>query len=197
MSADSLCFPPLPEKVQTAAKQLQTHLCRGLSWYCPRQTQRPDHKWSKKESYHLCFFCKTHKTTQYLTLNSASLPSLCSACTKRKGWMTSTTTLSRQRGPRSRRPRSTLPTSARYHCFLSLHAVWVCLLLFFAVSKECVCGFQIKYKESWHTLRAQGYKLTMQDIPFQAAKSSTGIASDVNIRSALTSHFISLYTCGG
>lgn len=38
---------------------------------------------------------------------------------------------------------------------------------------------QIKYKESWHTLRAQGYKLTMQDIPFQAAKSSTGIASDV------------------
>lgn len=36
----------------------------------------------------------------------------------------------------------------------------------------------IKYKESWHTLRAQGYKLTMQDIPFQAAKSSTGIASD-------------------
>ncbi|XP_017338645.1 nebulin-related-anchoring protein isoform X4 [Ictalurus punctatus] len=36
----------------------------------------------------------------------------------------------------------------------------------------------IKYKESWHTLRAQGYKLTMQDIPFQAAKASTGIASD-------------------
>uniref|UniRef100_A0A3Q1GTL3 Nebulin-related anchoring protein n=1 Tax=Acanthochromis polyacanthus TaxID=80966 RepID=A0A3Q1GTL3_9TELE len=35
-----------------------------------------------------------------------------------------------------------------------------------------------EYKESWHTLRAQGYKLTMQDIPFQAAKSSTGIASD-------------------
>ncbi|KAM8836590.1 nebulin-related-anchoring protein [Spinachia spinachia] len=37
---------------------------------------------------------------------------------------------------------------------------------------------ELKYKESWHTLRAQGYKLTMQDIPFQAAKSSTGIASD-------------------
>ncbi|CAK6956632.1 nebulin-related-anchoring protein isoform X1 [Scomber scombrus] len=37
---------------------------------------------------------------------------------------------------------------------------------------------ETKYKESWHTLRAQGYKLTMQDIPFQAAKSSTGIASD-------------------
>ncbi|XP_056153410.1 nebulin-related-anchoring protein isoform X2 [Lampris incognitus] len=37
---------------------------------------------------------------------------------------------------------------------------------------------EIRYKESWNTLRAQGYKLTMQDIPFQAAKSSTGIASD-------------------
>ncbi|XP_074475422.1 nebulin-related-anchoring protein isoform X2 [Sebastes fasciatus] len=37
---------------------------------------------------------------------------------------------------------------------------------------------EIKYRESWRTLRAQGYKLTMQDIPFQAAKSSTGIASD-------------------
>ncbi|XP_030629117.1 nebulin-related-anchoring protein isoform X2 [Chanos chanos] len=36
----------------------------------------------------------------------------------------------------------------------------------------------IKYKESWHTLRAQGYKLTMQDIPFQTAKTSTDIASD-------------------
>ncbi|XP_070707449.1 nebulin-related-anchoring protein isoform X2 [Pempheris klunzingeri] len=41
---------------------------------------------------------------------------------------------------------------------------------------------ETKYKESWHTLRAQGYKLTMQDIPFQAAKSSTGIASDYNYK---------------
>uniref|UniRef100_A0A3P8VD62 Nebulin-related anchoring protein n=1 Tax=Cynoglossus semilaevis TaxID=244447 RepID=A0A3P8VD62_CYNSE len=41
---------------------------------------------------------------------------------------------------------------------------------------------EIKYKESWHTLRAQGYKLTMQDIPFQAAKTSTGIASDYNYK---------------
>ncbi|XP_041818539.1 nebulin-related-anchoring protein isoform X2 [Chelmon rostratus] len=41
---------------------------------------------------------------------------------------------------------------------------------------------EIKYRESWHTLRAQGYKLTMQDIPFQAAKSSTGIASDYNYK---------------
>ncbi|XP_035260193.1 nebulin-related-anchoring protein isoform X1 [Anguilla anguilla] len=37
---------------------------------------------------------------------------------------------------------------------------------------------EIKYRESWHSLRAQGYKLTMQDIPFQAAKTSGGIASD-------------------
>uniref|UniRef100_A0A3B5L7P8 Nebulin-related anchoring protein n=1 Tax=Xiphophorus couchianus TaxID=32473 RepID=A0A3B5L7P8_9TELE len=35
-----------------------------------------------------------------------------------------------------------------------------------------------QFKESWHSLRAQGYKLTMQDIPFQAAKNSTGFASD-------------------
>eukprot|EP00066_Takifugu_rubripes_P015396 XP_011604662.1 PREDICTED: nebulin-related-anchoring protein isoform X3 [Takifugu rubripes] len=41
---------------------------------------------------------------------------------------------------------------------------------------------EVKYRESWHTLRAQGYKLTMQDIPFQAAKSSTGIASDYNYK---------------
>uniref|UniRef100_A0A3B5LKB8 Nebulin-related anchoring protein n=1 Tax=Xiphophorus couchianus TaxID=32473 RepID=A0A3B5LKB8_9TELE len=37
---------------------------------------------------------------------------------------------------------------------------------------------EVKYRESWHSLRAQGYKLTMQDIPFQAAKNSTGFASD-------------------
>ncbi|XP_014828848.1 PREDICTED: nebulin-related-anchoring protein isoform X5 [Poecilia mexicana] len=41
---------------------------------------------------------------------------------------------------------------------------------------------EVKYRESWHTLRAQGYKLTMQDIPFQAAKSSTGIASDLHYK---------------
>uniref|UniRef100_A0A673N4E9 Nebulin-related-anchoring protein-like n=1 Tax=Sinocyclocheilus rhinocerous TaxID=307959 RepID=A0A673N4E9_9TELE len=40
----------------------------------------------------------------------------------------------------------------------------------------------VKYKESWHTLRAQGYKLTMKDIPFQAAKVSTSIASDVQYK---------------
>uniref|UniRef100_A0A671N506 Nebulin-related-anchoring protein-like n=1 Tax=Sinocyclocheilus anshuiensis TaxID=1608454 RepID=A0A671N506_9TELE len=40
----------------------------------------------------------------------------------------------------------------------------------------------VKYKESWHALRAQGYKLTMKDIPFQAAKASTSIASDVHYK---------------
>uniref|UniRef100_A0A672MEM2 SH3 domain-containing protein n=1 Tax=Sinocyclocheilus grahami TaxID=75366 RepID=A0A672MEM2_SINGR len=40
----------------------------------------------------------------------------------------------------------------------------------------------VKYKESWHALRAQGYKLTMKDIPFQAAKASTSIASDVQYK---------------
>ncbi|XP_034564098.1 nebulin-related-anchoring protein [Notolabrus celidotus] len=41
---------------------------------------------------------------------------------------------------------------------------------------------EIRYRESWNTLRAQGYKLSMQDIPFQAAKTSTGIASDYNYK---------------
>ncbi|MEE6486836.1 hypothetical protein FKM82_014715 [Ascaphus truei] len=36
----------------------------------------------------------------------------------------------------------------------------------------------IKYRESWLNLRAQGHKLTMEAIPFQAAKSSGNIASD-------------------
>lgn len=70
---------------------------------------------------------------------------------------------------------------------------FLCRLMFYLVSKVSVSVLQTKYRESWHTLRAQGYKLTMQDIPFQAAKSSTGIASDVNIRLVLTSHFISSY----
>lgn len=56
-----------------------------------------------------------------------------------------------------------------------------CEHLLVPILTDCVLSrLQIKYKESWHTLRAQGYKLTMQDIPFQAAKSSTGIASDVS-----------------
>ncbi|XP_077803665.1 nebulin-related-anchoring protein isoform X7 [Macaca mulatta] len=35
-----------------------------------------------------------------------------------------------------------------------------------------------KYKESWHNLRAQGYKLTIEALPFQAARASGDIASD-------------------
>nr|XP_008504943.1 PREDICTED: nebulin-related-anchoring protein isoform X8 [Equus przewalskii] len=35
-----------------------------------------------------------------------------------------------------------------------------------------------KYKESWRNLRAQGYKLTIDAIPFQAARVSGDIASD-------------------
>uniref|UniRef100_A0A6Q2XPE1 LIM zinc-binding domain-containing protein n=1 Tax=Esox lucius TaxID=8010 RepID=A0A6Q2XPE1_ESOLU len=41
---------------------------------------------------------------------------------------------------------------------------------------------EIKYRESWNTLRGQGYKLTMQDIPFQAAKTSMDLASDVQYK---------------
>lgn len=64
--------------------------------------------------------------------------------------------------------------SALYFTVAVLFSCWVIL-------RWMIIGslMQVKYRESWHTLRAQGYKLTMQDIPFQAAKSSTGIASDV------------------
>ncbi|XP_028730968.2 nebulin-related-anchoring protein isoform X4 [Peromyscus leucopus] len=37
---------------------------------------------------------------------------------------------------------------------------------------------EAKYKESWHNLRAQGYKLTIDALPFQAARASGNIASD-------------------
>ncbi|XP_057633652.1 nebulin-related-anchoring protein isoform X1 [Chionomys nivalis] len=37
---------------------------------------------------------------------------------------------------------------------------------------------EAKYKESWHNLRAQGYKLTIDALPFQAARASGDIASD-------------------
>uniref|UniRef100_A0A669PXS8 Nebulin related anchoring protein n=1 Tax=Phasianus colchicus TaxID=9054 RepID=A0A669PXS8_PHACC len=36
----------------------------------------------------------------------------------------------------------------------------------------------VKYRESWHNLRAQGYKLTMEALPFQTARASREIASD-------------------
>ncbi|KAK2530635.1 Nrap [Columba guinea] len=37
---------------------------------------------------------------------------------------------------------------------------------------------EAKYRESWHNLRAQGYKLTMEALPFQTARASREIASD-------------------
>ncbi|XP_029466302.1 nebulin-related-anchoring protein isoform X2 [Rhinatrema bivittatum] len=39
-----------------------------------------------------------------------------------------------------------------------------------------------KYRESWHNLRALGYQLTMEAIPFQTAKASREIASDYQYR---------------
>eukprot|EP00076_Gallus_gallus_P022899 XP_015144448.1 nebulin-related-anchoring protein isoform X4 [Gallus gallus] len=36
----------------------------------------------------------------------------------------------------------------------------------------------VKYRESWHNLCAQGYKLTMEALPFQTARASREIASD-------------------
>ncbi|XP_078499967.1 nebulin-related-anchoring protein [Lissotriton helveticus] len=36
----------------------------------------------------------------------------------------------------------------------------------------------VKYRESWHSLRGQGYRLTTEAIPFQTAKASGDIASD-------------------
>nr|XP_006135035.1 nebulin-related-anchoring protein isoform X1 [Pelodiscus sinensis] len=41
-----------------------------------------------------------------------------------------------------------------------------------------------KYRESWHNLCAQGYKLTMEAIPFQTAKASRDIASDCQYKHA-------------
>ncbi|XP_042764864.1 nebulin-related-anchoring protein isoform X7 [Panthera leo] len=42
-----------------------------------------------------------------------------------------------------------------------------------------------KYKESWRNLRAQGYKLTIDALPFQAARVSGDIASDFRYKSDL------------
>uniref|UniRef100_A0A5F8H033 Nebulin-related-anchoring protein n=1 Tax=Monodelphis domestica TaxID=13616 RepID=A0A5F8H033_MONDO len=44
---------------------------------------------------------------------------------------------------------------------------------------------EAKYKESWHNLCAQGYKLTMEAIPFQTARASRDIASDSRYKSDL------------
>ncbi|XP_057276936.1 nebulin-related-anchoring protein isoform X3 [Pezoporus wallicus] len=39
-----------------------------------------------------------------------------------------------------------------------------------------------KYRESWHNLRAQGYKLTTEALPFQTARASREIASDYHYK---------------
>ncbi|KAH0623739.1 hypothetical protein JD844_006832 [Phrynosoma platyrhinos] len=41
---------------------------------------------------------------------------------------------------------------------------------------------EAKYRESWRNLCAQGYKLTMEAIPFQTAKASREIASDLQYK---------------
>ncbi len=42
-------------------------------------------------------------------------------------------------------------------------------------------SIQSHYKESWRKIRDGGYKLRLDAIPFQAAKSSAEILSDVSI----------------
>lgn len=49
------------------------------------------------------------------------------------------------------------------------------------------CGLQNRYKESWTKIRDGGYKLSLDAIPFQSAKASTDILSDVGFQSH-TSH---------
>lgn len=45
----------------------------------------------------------------------------------------------------------------------------------------CMSSQQTRYKESWSKLRDGGYKLRLDAIPFQAAKASGEIISDVSI----------------
>lgn len=46
----------------------------------------------------------------------------------------------------------------------------------------CTSSQQTRYKESWSKLRDGGYKLRLDALPFQAAKASGEIISDVSIR---------------
>lgn len=45
---------------------------------------------------------------------------------------------------------------------------------------------QSHYKESWTKLRDGGYKLRLDAIPFQSAKASAEILSDVRLQSMIT-----------
>lgn len=42
--------------------------------------------------------------------------------------------------------------------------------------------FQTSYKESWKKIRDGGYKLRLDAIPFQSAKASADILSDVSLQ---------------
>ncbi|GAA6067214.1 nebulin-related-anchoring protein isoform X1 [Tachysurus ichikawai] len=84
-----------------------------------------------------------------LFMPSSATRSAISGCTKRQARTSSITTPSRLNDQRSPRPGFTLLISVIPST-----------------------------KSPGHMLRPQGYKLTMQDIPFQAAEASTGIASD-------------------
>ncbi|XP_060247484.1 nebulin-related-anchoring protein [Meriones unguiculatus] len=59
---------------------------------------------------------------------------------------------------------------------------------------------EAKYKESWRHLRAQGYKLTIDALPFQAARASGDIASDFLYRHAFVKergHLIGIQSVSG
>lgn len=49
----------------------------------------------------------------------------------------------------------------------------------------CCVNFQSCYKESWMKVRDGGYKLRLDAIPFQSAKASAEIFSDVSVRLTL------------
>lgn len=50
------------------------------------------------------------------------------------------------------------------------------------LSDLCLSPYQTRYKESWSRLRDGGYKLRLDALPFQAAKASSEVISDVSIQ---------------
>lgn len=64
------------------------------------------------------------------------------------------------------------------------------LLIIHLFNMLFVCFFKTRYKESWTKLRDAGYKLRLDAIPFQAARSSREILSDVR---ANLLYLVSLY----
>lgn len=53
--------------------------------------------------------------------------------------------------------------------------------------------FQTQYKESWKKIRDGGYKLRLDAIPFQSAKASAEILSDVRIHFIIWNHIITIF----